>query len=269
MGEEESKDNLISFLNAVLDADDKKKLVSIDIIDNKELTKELIFDKTGRLDVRARTADGMQIDIEVQLTNRNNMEKRTMFYWGKLFLEGIRKGDDYINLKKVITINILDFDFLDIDKFHSQYHLWEDGEDNYLLTDLVEIHFIEMPKFRRFMGRDLKGNSLHRWLAFFDLMLSESDLKELIEMDSAIKRAEMKLEYLGSDEQTLALYNAREDSLHDRANMISSAKAEGKTEKAVEVTRKLLFLNLPVSAISEATELTVEKIEEIKNILMN
>lgn len=196
----------------------------------KELTKEMIYDKSGRLDVRAKTADGMQVDIEVQLTNQCNMEKRTMFYWGKLFLEGIKQGDDYISLSKVITINILDFNFLDIDKFHSKYHLWEDEEDNYLLTDLIEIHFIEMPKFRAFKEKDLKGNSLHRWLKFFDKMLSEEELKELIEMDSVIKRAEKKLEYLSSDEQTLALYKAREDSLHERANMISPAKEEGREQ---------------------------------------
>ncbi len=51
-------------------------------------------------------------------------------------------------------------------------------------------------------------------------------------MDSAIKRAEKKLEYLSSDAETLALYKAREDSLHERTNMISSAKLE----KAFEAT---------------------------------
>lgn len=265
MGEEESKDNLIAFLNAVLDTDDRKKLVSLEIINNKELTKELIYDKTGRLDVRAKTADGMQLDIEVQLTNQHNMEKRTMFYWGKLFLEGIKKGDDYINLSKVITINILDFDFFDIEKFHSKYHLWEDEEQSYLLTDLVEIHFIEMPKFRRYMQKDLKGNPLHRWLKFFDRMLSEDELKELMEMDSAIKRAESKLEYLSSDEEVLQLYRAREDSLHERANMISTAK----TEKAVEVTRNLLAMGMDFALISKATELTVEQIMEIQKTLKN
>jgi len=43
----------------------EKKLVSLEIVDNKELTKEMISDKSGRLDVRAKTADGMQLDIEV------------------------------------------------------------------------------------------------------------------------------------------------------------------------------------------------------------
>jgi len=60
------KENLIPFLNAVLNPDDQKKLVSLELLDNNaELIKEMIFDKTGRLDIRAKTADGMQIDIEV------------------------------------------------------------------------------------------------------------------------------------------------------------------------------------------------------------
>ncbi|MFZ5989541.1 MAG: Rpn family recombination-promoting nuclease/putative transposase [Bacillota bacterium] len=236
----------------------------------KELTKEMIYDKSGRLDVRAKTADGMQVDIEVQLTNQRNMEKRTMFYWGKLFLEGIKQGDDYISLSKVITINILDFNFLDIDKFHSKYHLWEDEEDNYLLTDLIEIHFIEMPKFRAFKEKDLKGNSLHRWLKFFDKMLSEEELKELIEMDSAIKRAEKKLEYLSSDEQTLALYKAREDSLHERANMISPAKEggreQGREEGKLIVAKKMLLSELDIEPVSKFTEISIEQLKKYFNL---
>jgi len=259
MGEDESKDHLISFLNAVLDADDRKKLVSLEIIDNKELTKEMISDKSCRLDVRAKRADGMEVDIEVQLTNQHNMEKRTMFYWGKLFLEGIKQGDDYINLTKVITINILDFSFLDLEKYHSKYHLWEDEEQSYLLTDLIEIHFLEMPKFRALKEKDLKGNALHRWLKFFDRMLSEEELKELMEMDSAIKRAEKKLEYLSSDEQALALYRAREDSLHERANMISSAKLDGK----IEVAKEMIASGLDIETISKLTKISMGELKKL------
>ncbi|HEY9061628.1 MAG TPA: Rpn family recombination-promoting nuclease/putative transposase [Pseudobacteroides sp.] len=145
------------------------------------------------MDIRAKTADNTQLNIEVQLTNQYNMDKRTMFFWEKLFLEGIKKGEDYINLSKVITINILDFDYLDIGKFHIKYHLWEDSEENYLLADLIEIHFIEMPKFKRLKQKNLKGNPLHRWLSFFDKMLTEDELKELIEMNSALKGLRLSL----------------------------------------------------------------------------
>jgi predicted transposase/invertase (TIGR01784 family) len=265
MGEEESKDNLIAFLNAILNPDDQKKLVSLELLDsNKELVKEMIADKTGRLDVRAKTADGMQIDIEVQLNNQYNMDKRTLFYWGKLFLEGIKQGEDYIKLSKVITINILDFDYLDIAKFHSTYHLWEDNEADYLLTDLIEVHFIELPKFRRFDKKDLRGNPLHRWLKFFDKMLSEEELKELTEMDSAIKRAEQKLEYLSSDEETLALYRAREDSAHERANLIYTGRMEGIEEGKIQIAKNMLAENTPLDYIAKVTGLSMDVIKALQ-----
>ena len=57
-GENEVKDNLIAFLNAVLDRKDKKRLVTLEIVDNKELTREFVTDKTAILDVRAKTEDG-------------------------------------------------------------------------------------------------------------------------------------------------------------------------------------------------------------------
>ncbi len=280
MGEEENKGNLISFLNAVLSPDDRKKLVSLEIIDNKELTVEMLTDKAGRLDVRAKTEDGTQLDIEVQLTNQHNMDKRTMFYWGKLFLEGIKKGEDYVSLSKVITINILDFDYLDIEKFHSRYHLWEDEVKDYLLTDLIEIHFIEIPKFKRLHDKNIKGNPLHRWLQFFNRDLSEDELKELMEMDTAIKRAEAALHYLSNDKKEYALYQARENALHERANMISTAKAEGReeginigVEKGINigvekgilmVARNMYLAGDDIDKISSLTGIAVE---ELKNEL--
>ena len=93
-GEEETKDNLIALLNAILSKKDIDKLVTLEIVENKQLTPELIEDKTGIIDVRAKTADGTQLEIEVQLTNQNNMDKRTLWYWGGIYSNGIKKGED-------------------------------------------------------------------------------------------------------------------------------------------------------------------------------
>lgn len=57
-----------------------------------------------------------------------------------MILEGIKQGEDYRKLNKVITINLLDFNFLETKNYHSLFHLWEDVEKDYMLTDLVEIH---------------------------------------------------------------------------------------------------------------------------------
>ena len=77
------------------------------------------MDKTGIIDVRAKTSKGENIDIEVQLTDQGNMDKRTLFYWGKMYLENIKQGQDYTSLEKVITINILDFEFLGTENYQS------------------------------------------------------------------------------------------------------------------------------------------------------
>ena len=151
-GEKGNEDILISFINAVLKRTKKEKIVELEIIDNKQLTKELILDKTGIIDVRAKTSNGENIDIEVQLTDQGNMDKRTLFYWGKMYLENIKQGQDYTSLEKVITINILDFEFLGTETYQSSFHLWEDIEKDYMLTDVVEIHFLELPKFRKKKG---------------------------------------------------------------------------------------------------------------------
>jgi hypothetical protein len=87
------------------------------------------------------------------------------------------------------------------------------------------LDFIELPKFERLAPKDFISNPLHRWLKFLDQKTSEEELKELTEMDQVIKSATEKLEYLSSDPETIALYRAREDALHERANMIQLGKS--------------------------------------------
>ena len=259
-GEKGNEDILIAFINAVLKRTKKDKIVELEIIDNKQLTKELILDKTGIIDVRAKTSKGENIDIEVQLTDQGNMDKRTLFYWGKMYLENIKQGQDYTSLEKVITINILDFEFLGTESYQSSFHLWEDIEKDYMLTDVVEIHFLELPKFRKKKDKDYRENDIERWLMFLEKDIPEATLKELISMDAVIGKAEQKIEYLSSDEETMKIYYERERSLHERANMISSAEER----KAVEIARNLLDV-LDNETIAIKTGLGIEEVKELRD----
>jgi predicted transposase/invertase (TIGR01784 family) len=121
----------------------------------------------------------------------------------------------------------------------------------------IEIHFIELPKFKLFGPKDLRGTPLHRWLKFFDKKITEEELEELVEMDSAIKRAEQKLEYISSDEDALALYRAREDSAHERANLIYTGRMEGIEigieERTIQIVKNMLAENTPLDYIVKVT----------------
>ena len=271
-GEKGNEDILISFINAVLKRTNKEQIIEVEIIENKQLSKELILDKTGIIDVRAKTSKGKNIDIEVQLTDQGNMDKRTLFYWGKMYLENIKQGQDYTSLEKVITINILDFEFLGTESYQSSFHLWEDIEKDYMLTDVIEIHFLELPKFRNKKDKDFRENSIERWLMFLEKDTPETTLKELISMDTAIEKAEQKIKYLSSDEDTMRIYYERERSLHERANMISSAEErgiekgieQGVEKRNIEIAKNLLDI-LDNETIALKTGLDIETVKELRN----
>ena len=55
------------------------------------------------------------------------------------------EGEDYSNLKRTICINILNFKYLKTENFHTGYRLKE-IHTHQELTDVIEMHFIEIPK---------------------------------------------------------------------------------------------------------------------------
>jgi len=85
-----------------------------------------------------------------------------------MYLENMKQGEDYTSLEKVITINILDFEFLGTENYQSSFHLWEDMEKDYMITDVVEIHFLELPEFRNKENKDYREDDIERWLVFLE-----------------------------------------------------------------------------------------------------
>lgn len=82
-GKEGNEAILIAFLNAALKLPQESRIEEITII-NPELNKEYPEDKKSILDVRAITSQGMQINIEIQLSNQYDMEKRSLYYWAQI-----------------------------------------------------------------------------------------------------------------------------------------------------------------------------------------
>ena len=137
-----------------------------------------------------------------------------------------------IELPNVIAINIVNFEHIPIEDFHTTFHLWEDIHKDFMLTDALEIHFVNMVKFKRLKDKDIKNNSLHRWLTFFDRDAPEDMLREVIEMEDAIKKVKEKIDYLASNEDALRLYEMREMGLSDYTSGMNYARQEGeKTER--------------------------------------
>jgi predicted transposase/invertase (TIGR01784 family) len=258
MGEKGDERQLLAFLNAVLSRTGKGNLTEVEILEDKDLPAETVGGKGGRLDVLARLADGSRVNIEVQLKNEHNLEKRSLFYWSSAYIKGFRSGGDYQELLPVIAINITGFRELPAGGYHTSFHLREDEERDHVLTDVCEIHFLDMVKFRRRAGVRLE-EPLERWLAWMDDKSGKEVIEEVIGMDEAIGLAESKLEQIARDPEMLRAYERYEKQASDWTSSINGARREG----IKEVAQNLKEMGEPVEKITRATGLSREIVESL------
>jgi predicted transposase/invertase (TIGR01784 family) len=262
MGEKGDEEQLLGFLNAVLKRTQKDTLVSVEIIENRTLTADIIGDKASILDVRAKADDGTKVNIEVQLKNLGNMDKRSLFYWSQDYTRSIEAGDDYKVLPNVIAINIVNFEYLGTKNFHTSFHLREDTERDYILTEALEIHFIDMVKFKKLRDRDIKNDPLQRWMTWFDQGSSPEIVEEVVNMDTAIRQAEKRMTFVSNDKEALRAYQMREMALSDWTSGVNYARQEGKLEGKLETAHNMKADKTPMDLILKYTGLTPEQIKD-------
>jgi predicted transposase/invertase (TIGR01784 family) len=74
------------------------------------------------------------------------MKNRIMFYIRKLITKQIGDGDNYEEIKKVISIAILNYDFIERSaNYHHSFVLY-DVENQVVFNDDLEIHTLELSK---------------------------------------------------------------------------------------------------------------------------
>nr|WP_015141728.1 Rpn family recombination-promoting nuclease/putative transposase [Clostridium perfringens]AFV15151.1 putative recombinase [Clostridium perfringens] len=255
---------LINFLNAVIKPTTPIKDVEIK---NNDIDKDFIEDKFSRLDVKATTSNKEHINIEIQVKNEYNMIQRTLYYWSKMYSEQIQNRDNYSKLERTVCINILNFKYLKNDKYHNAYRLKE-ITSNEKLTDLQEIHFIELPKFNEIGNKEYvenveKMDALEKWLEF--LVEPESNTVRQLELSNEeIKLAKSELYRLSMDSKEREQYNMREKAIYDRISALENAEAKGKLEGTLEVAKKLLLADVDINIIISSTGLTKEEIIKVK-----
>ena len=124
-------------------------------------------------------------------------------------------------MSRTVCINILDFKYLKNDRFHNGYRLKE-IETNEELTDLQEIHFIEIPKLKRFESTEEIVDLLEGWVEF--LRDPESEVIRKLEMSNKeIREAKDELYRLSRNSKERELYYLREKSLRDEISALANA----------------------------------------------
>ena len=157
-----------------------------------------------------------------------------------MLLSQLKKGEDYSNLNRTVTINILDFNYLEGEKFIKNYALFEKGTKE-LLTDLLEYIFIELPKFTE-TNKDY-NNKLHKWLTFLSNPTGK-EIEEFMRTDGEIKEAMDVLYKISGDKEAVMLAEMRKKAMMDEQSRLNDARREGRREGGLEALKETIIDNL-------------------------
>jgi len=263
MGEKGDEVQLLSFLNAVLGKTGTNRFTSVEIIENKSFTPKVIGDKASILDVRAVLQGKTKVNIEVQVRNQYNMDRRSLFYWSKEYAESLEAGQDYRELPDVIAINIVDFDYPPVRNFHTRFHLREDSDPKIILTNALEIHFLDMVKYRRQAKKGVMNDPLSRWMAWLNEKSPPELVAEVVKMDSAIQAADERMIYVTGDKEAIRAYEMRQMALSDFTSAVNYAHDEGRNEASLDIAQKMKTMGFLAEQIQTATGLPIETIKRM------
>ena len=283
-GKQGNESILIAFLNAALKLPHENQIRTVTLL-NPEMNKEYKQDKKSVMDIRAVTTEGIHVNIEIQLANRHDMERRTLYYWAKMYTLQMREGMGYQELANTITINILDFNYINqTRKFHSVFRLFE-KEEGFELTEALEIHFIELPKLLVKWRERLVSpweDVLVRWLFLLEGSEDEEILKTLEEIavqDPVLNQAMEEWEKSSDDPKVREEYFDRRKAVLDEMAAVREAelrlreaikqskkegREEGRVEEKQEVSKKLLIKGMDAKSISEITGMSEDEIKNLR-----
>jgi predicted transposase/invertase (TIGR01784 family) len=182
-----------------------------------------------------------------------------------------KEGDTYDTLKKCITINIVDYEFLPVNKVHTVYHLTED-ETRYRLTDVLEVHFCELEKLRTGMEISDADDLALNWMKFLAAR-TKGEMEMVAKDDKEIKEAYDYLQVISKDREKRMVYEARQAWLMDQRTREKVAREEGMREgmqkgaekEKINIAKNLLSVGMAIADIAKVTGLMAEEIEKLRN----
>lgn len=237
-GVEENKDLLILLINAIVSEEDQ--VAAITLL-NPYNPKNFRNDKLSILDIKAEGHDGKRFNIEIQISDEADYNKRALYYWAKLYTEQLKAAEDYARLTKAIGIHILNFTSIpESDKYHNVFHIVEKDNGIKYFKDL-ELHTIELKKFASSVSNDIADilakmkTSLDIWAAFLTKysLLDKDNLPERFEK-TGLKKALNVLEVMNFTEDERQDYEEHLKWLQIQTNTIKNYEQRGEERGMVK-----------------------------------
>ncbi len=263
-GKEENKKFLISFLNDLLDIEDK--IVDIEYR-NLEKMGLSITDRKAIFDIYCTDEKDNKFIVELQRSRQEYFRDRSVYYTTFPIQEQSKKGFWNYELKKIYFVGILEFKMnnKDDDKYLSKVQLM-DTDTKELFYDKLTYYYIEMPKFKK-REKELSSH-LDYWLWYLNNLSTTQIIPKKIKQDELLKEAFDVAEFLALDKDEQFAYQQNLKARLDYVNVMDYAKKEAR-EQGLEEGRKEGIKKGIEKGIEKGMEkgMEKEKIEIAKNLL--
>jgi predicted transposase/invertase (TIGR01784 family) len=237
-GVEENKDLLISLINSIVGEEDQ--VADVTLL-NPYNPKTFHEDKLSILNIKAKGIDGKRFNIEIQISDEADYDKRALYYWAKLYTEQLRTADDYSLLAKAIGIHILNFTSIPhVEKYHNVFHIKE-KESGLLYFKDLELHTIELKKFCPNSNAELSDligkvqTSLDLWVAFLTRheLLNREALPQKLD-DQSLKKALTVLEVMNFNTEEREAYEDHLKWMRIETNTLRKYEEKGRERGIAE-----------------------------------
>ena len=246
----DNEELLRGLISAALELQNAKKIT----LKPNEVTPARVDEKFCRLDIRAEV-DGIEIDIEIQLLDRDDFKTRSEYYSSLLFAH-LKKGKSYNEIPKTVLICIVDFDaFPNYEDYHSCFVPMERTRHE-ILTDKKEIHYFELKKISKIKNTQ---KEIEHWLKLIAAE-TEADIAELEKIQNKnIQSALVEVQRLNRDTTFIREVEAREIQLYEETSALTAAETKAKKE----IAKTALKEGLLPKQIAKITGLTIEEVEAL------
>ncbi|MDZ7367688.1 MAG: Rpn family recombination-promoting nuclease/putative transposase [candidate division KSB1 bacterium] len=255
-GNDNAKEVLISFLNAVLALDKDHAIVDVTLLNPYEAPKTKYM-RDSFLDVKCRDVRGVTFIVEMQVAYVAGFEKRIIYNASKAYSNQLQKGDAYPKLNQVISINILDFVlFDDFEHYLSCHQVREKITGNNYL-DEIRYYFIELPKFTK--TEEELETYIEKWIYF---------IKHAADLETIPEKLDEPVFHKAFDQANRANMTAKELEAYDNSvtvmlderGRIQGAFEMGEKSGLQRAARAMKQKNMQVDLIAELTGLSINEV---------
>lgn len=235
-----------SLLNMVLQE-------KIGIISDIELQKAVDDGGKGkgvRFDVWAKDCNGHIYDIEMQATDKKDLEKRVRYYQAAIDVSLLGKSRPYESLPDTFILFFCTFDYLEkglpVYTFKTICN-----EDNRIALDDGITKMIINSKAAEYE----QNEKLKVFLEYMNGKTSD---------DEFIQKIERRIKEVKANERLRREYMLANELERDaRYDGWKAGKIEGMRQKALETAKNLLQVGLSIENIAKATGLTVQEVQDL------